>query len=311
MTSYAKIALPYEDYAQSANTLFHFMNKLDYLTTILKRKAVVPRYCLEAIEYLNIHIGDTAFNEVAVLQKCFCDIPFHKLTEFFELNGFGEAYNALSDKEKNNLRRTNTHPDYYGKFAIAFSKGWGERKNLQPVHYLNVDSSYVREFSELLAQTLCSDDISEEYANDIINRLVFMKPLRGIMKRTITGNDSKIQTIEFYKNFHDENEWRYVPSTSDLSKTSFSSIIANPHALNTSSDFNDALTEEKYRSLWIDYDYNDIRYIIVPDSYARIEAIETILEIPDSNFNQHEDIILQKHILMTKIQVLEELRKDW
>jgi len=314
MKADAIIALPYEDYAQSANTLFHFMSKMDYLTTILRHKAIVPRYCLEDIEYLNIHIEGTIFNEVAVLQKCFCDIPFHKLTEFFELNGFGEAYNALSDEDKNNLKRTNTHPDYYGKFAIAFSKGWGERKNLQPVHYLNVDSSYVREFSELMGKALSADDIPDEHVNDILNRLSFMKPLRGVMKRTIHGKDSKTKTIEFIKNFHDEKEWRYVPNAFELSKTSLRGIIANPHMLKTRhtlNSLNDTITEEKYRPLWIEYNYDDIRYIIVPDSHARIIAINTILQIPDENFNQHEEIALQKHILMTKIQVLDEIRKDW
>jgi len=290
------------------------MNKMDYLTAMLERKAIIPRYCLEDIEYLNIHIGDTKFSEVAVLQKCFCDIPFHKLTEFFELKGFGEAYNALSDEEKNNLKRTNTHPDYYGKFAIAFSKGWGERENLQPVHYLNANSSYVREFSELIDQALSADDISDEYGNDILNRLFFMKPLRGVMKRTIHGEDSKTKIIEFIKNFHDEKEWRYVPTALELSKTPLRGIIANPHVLKmqrTLNSFNDSLTEEKYRSLWLEYNYDDIRYIIVPDSHTRIEAINTILQIPDVNFNPHEEIAVQKHILMTKIQVLEEIRKDW
>ena len=46
--------LPYDDYAQSANTLFHFMTKPEYLESILRRKAIIPRYCVETIDYLNI-----------------------------------------------------------------------------------------------------------------------------------------------------------------------------------------------------------------------------------------------------------------
>lgn len=87
------IALPYDDYAQSANTLFHFMSKGEYLHSLLTNKAIVPRYCMEDIKYLNICNDEISFKEVAILQKCFCDIPFHKLKISFELKGLGDDYN--------------------------------------------------------------------------------------------------------------------------------------------------------------------------------------------------------------------------
>ena len=36
--------LPYDDYAQSANTLFHFMKKQEYLNSILRGRAIIPRF---------------------------------------------------------------------------------------------------------------------------------------------------------------------------------------------------------------------------------------------------------------------------
>lgn len=92
--------LPYDDYAQSANTLFHFMTKPEYLDSVLRRRAIIPRYCVETIDYLNIHNGTRAFNEAAILQKCFCDIPFHKLADTFSVNGVGEVYESLSKDEQ-------------------------------------------------------------------------------------------------------------------------------------------------------------------------------------------------------------------
>lgn len=59
--------LPYDDYAQSANTLFHFMTKPEYLNSILLRRAIIPRYCVETIDYLNIHNGTRTFNKAAIL----------------------------------------------------------------------------------------------------------------------------------------------------------------------------------------------------------------------------------------------------
>lgn len=118
--------LPYDDYAQSANTLFHFMTKPEYLDSILLRRATIPRYC-----------GTRAFNEADILQKYFCDIPFHKLADSFAVNGVGDVYESLSKDERADLEKNNTHFAYYGEYAVAFSKSWGERKHLQPVQYLS------------------------------------------------------------------------------------------------------------------------------------------------------------------------------
>lgn len=314
MSENSLVVLPYDDYAQSANTLFHFMSKIEYLKSLLINRAIVPRYCIENIEYLNIHVEDISFKEVAILQKCFCDIPFHKLTNNFELTGVGEVYKSLTDDEKLILTKNNTHPDYYGKFAIAFSKSWGENKNLQPVHYLNEKSLYTVELTKLLESTLNADNISEEYASDILNRLSFIKPLRGMMKRTIKRNNSENVSIEFYKNFHDEKEWRYVPNSAILSEAKIEPIIANPNILSLHAgiiDINNNLATDKYRPLWLEYNYDDIRYIIVPDLHSRIDVINAIMAIPDEQFDNQSQALMHKYILISKILVLEEIRKDW
>jgi len=303
--------LAYNDYAQSANTLFHFMTKPEYLTAILLRKAIVPRYCIETIDYLNIHNGTRVFNEVAILQKCFCDIPFHKLADSFALSGVGEVYESLSKDERTELEKNNNHFAYYGKYAVAFSKSWGESKHLQPVHYLNKDSQYAKDFCALFECIFETDDIPEEYSQDVINRLAYIKPLRGIMKRRITRGDSSSATVEIYKNFHDEREWRYVPASDVLFSLNTDSIIANPHMLAFANEISKGLEHEKYRKLWLDFSYDDIRYIIVPDTHARIEIIKTITELPDRCFDNQDDTFLQKNILISKILVLEEIRKDW
>lgn len=127
MPANSPIYLPYDDYAQSANTLFHFMKKQEYLNSILLRRAIIPRYCIETIDYLNIRNGTRLFNEVAILQKCFCDIPFHKLADSFAVNGVGDVYESLSKDEQADLEKNNTHFAYYGEYAVAFSKSWGEK----------------------------------------------------------------------------------------------------------------------------------------------------------------------------------------
>ena len=60
-----------------------------------------------------------------------------------------------------------------------------------------------------------------------------------------------------------------------------------------------------------EYNYDDIRYIIVPDLHSRIDIINTIMAIPDEQFDNQSQILMQKYILISKILVLAEIRKDW
>lgn len=305
------VYLPFDDYVQSANSIFHFMKKPEYLNSILLRRALVPRYCLEPIDYLNIHSNTHNFSEVAILQKCFCDIPFHKLADTFSVESTGKNYDKLSKEELSELEKSNTHFAYYGEYGVAFSKSWGEQKKLQPVHYLNKNSLYAKDFSKLFELILKSDDLPTEYSQDVINRLVYIKPLRGIMKRRINRHNSNAISVDIYKNFHDEREWRYVPSADVLSCLNIESIIANPAILPYYNEISDGLENKRYKALWLDFSYDDIRYIIVPNISARIDIIRTIMNLPDSCFENEDNITMQKNILISKILVLAEIRKDW
>jgi hypothetical protein len=304
-----------DDYTQSANTLFHFMMQKEFLEGALYRKALVPRFCREDISYLNISVNGQKFEEVAILQKCFCDIPLHKITAKFDC-----VLTEESRKEFKDLFAYD-HTEYYGPYAIAFSKKWCEEHNLQPIHYLNDKSTYTREFKLFIERLVCANDLPDEFAIDILQRLALVKPLRGKMKRNF---DIK-KEVNLIKNFHDEQEWRFIPDLSKIKEVNSNStykyqpLIANPYLLNEQASpeisFIDTqsneLEKEKYKSLWLNFTYNDIRYIIVPDKQSRIDIIDFIMELPKSNLDESEKISLIQYLLISKILVLDEIRKDW
>lgn len=304
----------YVDYVQSANTLFHFMRQLKYLKTILTKRAIVPRYCIENIDYLKIKNGDSVFSDIAVLQKCFCDIPMHKLADTFSVTGTGKNFDTLEPDEKLQVEHNNTHFDLYGGFAIGFSKAWSERKKLQPIHYLNTSSSYSSHFQKLVFNSLSADDVPDEFADDILYRLAFIKPLRGIMQRNFRRKSGESTSVDIYKNFHDECEWRFVPEHTTVVEGIPGNVVADArivHSDNLLKYLNQKLEEEASSSLWLRFDFDDIRYLIVPDASDRIELIDIIMTIPDEMFSKKENITLQKHVLISKILVLSEIRKDW
>lgn len=298
----------HDDYAQSANVLFHFMKKPDFLTFSLKNKALIPRYCIEDISYLNIVVDDYPYNKIAVLEKCFCDIPFHQLTASFYLQGIGESFNQLPIAEQEGAQQNNTHPDFYGKYALAFSKEWGESKHLQPIHYIN-PKSISPKVSATLSQIISDTNLPDSYSNLFLYYLSYSKPLRGRMERVFKDSIH----IEFLKNFHDEKEWRFVPSEDIANEYGFSSVVANSNMVDNPFELesqNALLESSTFNKIRIEYSYSDIKYIIVPDSDARIQLIDFILRLDDHCFTS-DNIQLQRNLLISKILVLDEIRKDW
>ena len=88
----------------SANTLFHFINSLEHIISILIND-FTPRYCIESFYYL----GEEDFQpEFALLMVCFCDIP---------------------------LSQIRNHVEVYGGYAIGLSKEWGIENGINPVMY--------------------------------------------------------------------------------------------------------------------------------------------------------------------------------
>lgn len=91
-------------------------------------------------------------------------------------------------------------------------------------------------------------------------------------------------------------------------------IIANSSILELDGaidKINENLESKQYRQLWLEYKYDDIRYIMVPNSEERLKIINKILSIPDNHFDNLEIIQQDKYILISKIFVLNEIRKDW
>lgn len=119
------------------------------------------------------------------------------------------------------------------------------------------------------------------------------------MKRYISD-----QEIYIYKNFCDEQEWRYIPFEKNLQSVQKGAVVAKKRILDNIRKVNKELEAEEYKNIWLKFKYDDIRYIIVPNKINRVEIIDYIidtLEMPEN----------EKYILISKILVLDEIRKDW
>lgn len=253
--------------AQSANVLFKFMTQLDYLKQIIEKKAILPRYNEEIIDYLEIGF----LNKIAIPMSCFCDIHLNKLKP---------------------------HMKEYGTYGIGLNKKWGIEQGIQPVHYINKKSHLRNDFSSIFLDVFKMSEKErttyKNYNNYLLMNLLYMKPVDGKMNKNGVDKDC---------NFHDEKEWRFIPSFKDISTDLPEVIIEkeqmHPKSYNTYS--NGIL---KRPELWLNIDLKEIKYFIVETVQDRKELIQFI--------NEQEDIEVEdRYMLISKILVVHELMEDW
>ena len=224
----------------SSNVLCNYMREQDYLNQILHNQAIIPRYVMEPLDYLDFK----DFQKICFPMTCFCDIPFS---------------------------RVSTHMSYYGGYGIGLDKqAVLEKYRIQPIHYINEDSPLADDFREaFLAST--SDQFTGEarkLASYLASSLMYMKPIRGIV-----NNDEGGKEVYVYQ---DECEWRFIPS--DNFPTGLHLILRQSETTERAKEkYSDVL--KKHSECWLKFEWTEVRYIIVPDEAAVKNTISTIREL--------------------------------
>jgi hypothetical protein len=158
-----------------SESLFHFTSSFDTLKSILTN-GLYPRYGLEDVTWFGI-----VSQQIAYPRICFCDIPLSKITD---------------------------HKEFYGNYGIGLSKAWGIRKKINPVIYTYPNGTASDLVNELMKQFEPSSNIEHTIEEKplkvrlLANLCPLIKPLSGNMY----VGDRLIED----KDFHQENEWRYV-----------------------------------------------------------------------------------------------------
>lgn len=251
-------------WSNSANILCNYMKELEYLEMILKNKAIIPRYVIESLHYLKID----GLHKIAFPMTCFCDIPFSKVSG---------------------------HMSRYGRYGIALDKQVIINKfKVQPIHYMNPESPLMDDFKSAFSdyyntgkKVHLEDKVLLNY---LMSTIMFMKPISGM---------EKIEGEEKPYIFQDECEWRYIP-TQNFPNNLKLMLAENAATENAKNYYSKALLS--HEETWIKFDWEDIRYIIVPDEVALKRIIETIKELSLENS--------QKYLLISRIEVSTRFMED-
>lgn len=222
---------------QSANTLFHFLSRFEYLTDILQSKSIYPRYCEESYSFL-----PDVFPHLIFPMKCFCDIYLEKL---------------------------DLHCQDYGDFGIGFQRDAMITLGVQPIQYVNKSSLLKKTLYETankyLAEydTILTDDF---YSSELFSYLRYSKQLTD---KIIPRGD---KTKKYNKFLPDEKEWRYVPSLEQLNGIHpfLMPGVSNDEKQKRSNEI------EKLKIAGLSYKYDYINYLIVPSTDYKTLLIDYI-----------------------------------
>lgn len=244
----------------SANVLCNYMKEQGYLDLILKNRAIIPRYVIEAVKYLNIKELD----QICFPMTCFCDIPFSKVS---------------------------THMSHYGEYGIGLDKTAVLKKyTIQPVHYMNEKSALTADFREAFGSFYKTEEKffqgSRTLLNYVASTLMFMKPIWGYEN----GREYVYQ---------DECEWRYIPSTNF--PKSLQLILPQSETSETGKNkYSEAIGQ--HPECWLQFEWSEVKYIIVPDEAAVKNTIQTIesLELDEN----------ERHMLISKIEISRRFSDD-
>ena len=234
------------------------MENMNFLKDIIRRKAFLPRYNEENLEYLKIR----GLEKIVFPMVCFCDI---------------------------NLSRLDSHVKYYGPYGIALQKEWGIDQGIQPIHYINENSNIRKDLTYLFSKSynsILEDELVSEYNDYLLTHLLFIKPLVGKMLKDEEYDE---------KNFTDEREWRYVPEINEEDNVNLiipKSYIDRDNAYDC---YSNKLKNIKH--LWLHFNYEDVEYIMVYNEKDREEIIRFIEEEIDTKDRKKKDILISKIIV--------------
>lgn len=245
--------------AISTNSIIHYTDTIDNLESILKEGLAI-KYCDESL----VMEEDTK-SSAAHPMISFCDIP---------------------------LSHSYKHFDAYGRYGIGLSKQWAKKFGINPVLYLDKDSSISKTIAEFIKERRTKGtNLNSKQKNNILRIKCFSKNYSGHLKRKLVDDKN-------YR-FYDEREWRLVPESDKLNGASFS--ISSTEYKKDKDSYNRKISTIRYT-----FDADDISYIIVDKTLEIPDVINTIRAAYSSKCTAKE-----LDILFSKICSTEQITSDY
>lgn len=241
--------------AISTNSIIHYTDSFEKLKSIVIEGFAI-KYCEERLFIDKINTSFAAHPMIS-----FCDIP---------------------------LSHSSRHFDAYGKYGIGLSKVWANKLGINPVLYLDSETSISKTLGSLLKERRNKkSNLTIDQRSNILRIKCFAKNYSGHLKRLNIDN----QNYRFY----DEREWRFVPEKNDLSGAKFSIHLKD--YLRNKDRYNSSLSKLRFT-----FKASDINYIIVEKTSEIPKLIKIIRQHFAKKYSKPElDLLLSKICSTTQI----------
>lgn len=258
----------------SANTLFHFTS-FENLKGILLN-GFYPRCSVEQVAFSNDVFP------VAIPMVSFCDIKFSQLKD---------------------------HINSYGHYAIGLTKKWGISKGINPVFYMETDTSPHSLIKTMVKAYFALMDLEKNALKlNAQQKAEFTDLLQLIAYCKINNTKKWNKTTESFGdqdfNFYDEREWRYFPGVTHSENTDYLALPFIPMFKSENYECGEAMMiqDERAKEKALKFGSDDIRYIIVEDD-SKIEELISFMR----NQNLFPE---QLEVLISKMNTVERINED-
>lgn len=269
------------------SSIFHHTNKFPNLAKILQGGSFKVQYCTE-----KIYISKNTFLHIMVPMVSFADIRLTDYVRSFRQRTESGEY-ALG---------------YYGDYAIGLSKDWAIPKNVCPIIYVpkpqnNLAKNHFLYPLKPFAQRRIEDGNLGSNIPNLPYIASFCKHYSGVLENR-TGNK------EIYS-FHNEQEWRFVPSDLNVKWNLFNSRSDANYSIQKQKK--DALNKRLKKNLEFDL-WKDVTHIVVKSDAFIERVVEIIEKRKNKELREHPlnaaDINKRFHQLCARIITTDNLSSD-
>lgn len=249
----------------SSNSIIHFTKNLKSLEGILIDTFKI-QYCRETLYSRNHHF------DVLVPVVSFCDIPFSQILH---------------------------HISSYGPYGIGLSKSWAERRGLNPVLYIERNSTLAQNFFDAFFHeenwgVRQIEDFSDDKRKSF-DLIRYMKNYQGNLYRVRNP-----QPLKGYR-FSDEREWRYVLPIEVNRPMIVNCNGKTPQEIKELKKINNEAIEWER----LQFGPDDISYIIIENENERDNVLRRIPQIKDGH---QQDKIAR---LSSRIISVQQIKTDF
>jgi len=185
------------------------------------------------------------------------------------------------------------HISKYGSYGIGLTREWGQKNNLNPVFYVDKNSSVGKAYFEAFVELFHNQSRKVTEINEIESKLLNVYRYMKNYEADLVRNEQ----IEHDYRFADEKEWRYVPTKEE----------ARNMVLRTDVYLKDKIgSNQKLDTLRLYFEPKDIKYIIIKHENEITEFIDILRKSKGTKYS-YNDV----ERLMTRIITSDQILTDF